>query len=266
MDLVFFVALICLIIYIGYRNFELYRRYRHNKEYIECYRAMLNGSDNAYERIQKYVEEEDLPEFKNKGLILKLYMELDSEIDYRKTLEEINLKQIFYKKDKYSKQLVALNSDVFIWYFLDMAKARRLSKFDALDVLNEKLFGLRELENRVEYRLAKAIYFALCEKEDAGVTFLSGLLEGNYAGLEYEKNLIGLYKRFASSTLAYSGEPMEEYYKNDLHAFASTAIGRNYMSELEIYEKYPPADKPNPDAEAEEVEENQEDKKEEETK
>ncbi|MBP5279076.1 MAG: hypothetical protein J6Z03_01210 [Erysipelotrichaceae bacterium] len=243
MDIVFFVALLCLIAYVGYRNFELLRRYRHNKQYIDCYRAMLNNDEDAYEKVNTFIENENSLEYRNKGLILRLFIELGRSLDYRQTLEELDLKEIFYKKGKYSKQLVTLNSDIFIWYYLDMARARRFSRFDVLDKLNDKLFGLNELEVRVEFQLAKAICNALREKEDAGVEFLNGLLEGSYTQYAYEKNLIGLYKRFSASTLAYSGEPMEEYYKNDLHAFAETLIGRNYMSELEIYEKYPPLKK-----------------------
>ena len=244
MDILFFIALLCLIFYVGYRNIVLLRRYRHNKEYIECYKKMLNDDENSYENICNYVKDEKIPEFKNKGLVLKLYEEMGQDIDYKETLETVSLKDIFYKKDKVSKQQITLNSDVFIWYYLDMARARRLSKFDVLNALYEKLIALKELENRVEYQLGIAIYKALSEQDDAGVGFLSGLLEGLYTSYAYEKNLIGLYKRFASSTLAYSGEPIEEYYKNDLHKFAGTAIGRNYLTELEIIEKYPPLEEP----------------------
>ena len=242
MDIVFFIALLCLIAYVGYRNFELFKRYRHNKQYIDCYRTMLNDDEDAYEKVNAFIDKESNLEYKNKGLILRLFIEIGKGLDYRQTLEELDLKEIFYKKGKYSKQLVALNSDIFIWYYLDMARARRFSRFDVLDKLNDKLFGLNELEVRVEFQLAKAICNALREKEDAGVEFLSGLLEGNYTQYVYEKNLIGLYKRFSASTLAYSGEPMEDYYKNDLHSFAGTLIGKNYMSELEIFDKYPPVE------------------------
>ena len=55
MDVIFFVALLALVAYVGYRNFELFKRYRHNKEYIECYRAMLNDTDNAYERVNAFI-------------------------------------------------------------------------------------------------------------------------------------------------------------------------------------------------------------------
>ena len=185
MDIVFFVALLCLIAYVGYRNFELLRRYRHNKQYIDCYRAMLNNDEDAYEKVNAFIENENSLEYRNKGLILRLFIELGRSLDYRQTLEELDLKEIFYKKGKYSKQLVTLNSDIFICYYLDMAIARRFSRFDVLDKLNDKLFGLNELEVRVEFQLAKAICNALREKEDAGVEFLNGLLEGSYTQYAY---------------------------------------------------------------------------------
>ncbi len=263
MDIVFFIALLCLIAYVGYRNFELFTRYRHNRQYIDCYKAMLNNDEDAYDKVCSFISNEKTLEYKNKGLVLKLFIELGNGMDYKQTLEDLDLKEIFYKKGKYSKQLVTLNSDIFIWYYLDMARARRFSRFDVLDKLNDKLFGLNELEVRVEFQLAKAICDALREKEDAGVEFLSGLLEGSYTQYQYEKNLIGLYKRFSASTLAYSGEPMEEYYKNDLHAFAATLIGKNYMSELEIYDKYPPfEDKKDEEADPDKILEDQTENKE----
>ena len=206
MEMIFFVAMFALLAYVMYRNFTLISRYRHNKEYIECYKEMLQGTDTAYERINAYIENEKAEEFKNKGRILKLYEQMDMNEDLSGTLNDLDLRAIFLKNGK-------------------------------------KIAGLPELENRVEYQLTKAIYNALCEKEDAGVGFLSSLLDGTYAGYEYEKNLIGLFKRFASSTLAYSGEPMEDYYKEDLHSFAATQIGKTYMKDLEIYDKYPPREK-----------------------
>ena len=240
MELLFFVAMFCLLAYVMYRNIVLIGRYRHNKEYIDCYKEMLAGNEGAYDRTCRYIENEKSAEYKNKGLVLKLYQQLDRQEDAVATAQAIDLKEIFHRKKSYSKQQMAMNNDIFIWLYMDLAKARKLSKFDVLNTLYEKVLELDQLENRVEYRLAKAIYNALCEKEDAGVQFLSSMLDGGYAGLEYEKNLIGLYKRFASSTLAYSGEPMEDYYKEDLHSFAATAIGRSYLNDLEIYEKYLP--------------------------
>ncbi len=240
MEILFFVAMMSLLVYVMYRNITLVKRYRHNKEYIECYKEMLAGTETAYERISAYIEEEDSAEFKNKGRVLKLYEQMDTEEDISQTLNDLDLKEIFFKKGKYSRKQTVMNVDVFVWIYLVMAKARRLSKFDVLNGLCEKFNELEGLENRMEFQLIRAIYNALCEKEDAGVEFLSSVLDGGFAQYEYEKNLIGLFKRFAAATLAYSGEPMEDYYKEDLRDFASTQIGSGYMKDLEIYEKYLP--------------------------
>lgn len=240
MEILFFVAMMLLLIYVMYRNITLIKRYRHNKEYIECYKEMLAGTETAYERTNAYIGSEDSDEFKNKARVLKLYEQMDTEEDISETLNDLDLKEIFYRKGKYSKKQTLMNVDVFVWIYLVMAKARRLSKFDVLNGLCEKLSELEGLDRRVEYQLTRAIYNALCEKEDAGVEFLSSLLDGGFAQYEYEKNLIGLFKRFAAATLAYSGEPMEDYYKEDLRDFASTQIGGSYMKNLEIYEKYLP--------------------------
>ena len=240
MERLFFAVMIILIAYITYRNIALMTRYRHNKEYIECYKDMLAEAEGSYDRVCRYIENEKSEEYRNKARILQIYQQMDRDEDMSPTLEALDLKAIYYRNGKYAPQQLKLNSDVFVWFYLDMAKARRLSKFDVLNAMMDRFNELQGMENRIEYQLTKAIYNALCEKEDAGVEFLTMLLEGGYSKYDYEKNLIGLYKRFASSTLAYSGEPMDEFYKNDLHAFAGTQIGRVYMSDLEIYDKYPP--------------------------
>ena len=240
MEIMLFAAMFCLLAYVTYRNFTLFSRFRHNKEYIECYKLMLSDSESAYERTSNYIENEKSLEYKNKGRVLKLYQQLNRNEDCSSTIEALDFKEIFYRKGKYSKQQLMLSSDIFVWIYLNMARARKMSKFDVLNGLYEKFMELDQMENRVEYQLTKAIYNALCEKEDAGVEFLSSLLDGGFAQYDYDKNLIGLFKRFAAATLAYSGEPMEDYYKEDLHSFASTQIGKAYMNDLEIYEKYLP--------------------------
>ena len=243
MELLLFVLILCLVIYVIYRNIVLIGRYRHNKEYIECTKEMLSGSDTALSRVSNYIESEKSEEFKNKARIIELYLEMEEGERYLDTLEKLDFKQILCTNGKFSRRQMAINVDMFVWTYLDMAKARRLSRFDVLNSINDKMREIPELETRVEYQLCKAIYNALCEKEDAGVEFLSALLEGGYSQYAYEKNLIGLYKRFAAATLAYSGEPMEEYFKNDLHSFSATQIGEAYMKDLEIYDKYLPIKK-----------------------
>ena len=239
MEYLLFVLMFALLAYVLYRNFTLITTYRNNKEYIACYQAMLSNQENIYERINTYIDSQKTDDFKNKGRLLKLYCELRDGLDYSKTLNELDLKSVFYQKDKVSKAKVNLNSDVFIWIYLCLAMARKNSKFDVLEKLNEMVNDLN-MNHRLEVLEANALYNTLSENDTAGIDILNDLLTGNYIEHEYDKNLIGLYKRIAACTLAYSGEPIEDYYKEDIRNFASTMVGQSFMKNLEIYDKYPP--------------------------
>ena len=239
MEILFFVAMFILLGYVIYRNVGLLQRYKHNKEYISIFNAMLEREDDAYSRLNDFINNEKSEEFKNKGRIIKIFADLENDLD-PSAIETLEPKEIFYHNGRFASRLLAMNCDSFVWLYLVLARARRLSRFDVIDDLSEKMKMMPEMAKRIEFQLFFAIEDALCEKDDAGVGFLSCLLEGDYADMKYEKNLIGLFKRFASATLAYAGEPMDDYFRNDLHSFAATKIGRTYMQELEIYDKYPP--------------------------
>lgn len=238
MELLLFVVMLLILIYVFYRNYKLIGRYTHDKKFIEAYRSLLNQEENAYEKLSTYCDEETSLDLKNKGLLLKLYCEINEDKNYLDTLKQLNLKNIFYKDNKFSNALVSTNIDTFIWVNILLAKARNKSKFDVLNTLNEQLFSIPELDNRLEYNLSKALYNCLNEKEDGGIKFMSDLLEGNYIEYQYDKKLIALYKRFAAASLAYSGELIEDYFKQDLSDFSNSQLGYMFMEALDIYDKY----------------------------
>ena len=238
MELMIFVLMLVVLGYVLYRNYVLISRYRHNKEYVDCYQAMMNDDIDAYDKINAYLEKEKNVDFNNKGKVLKLYNEINTNKDYTSTLNDLNLKDIFYKNGVFSSQQLNLNTDIFIWLNILLAKARQLSKFDVIKNIMDQLNDIEQLNNRIEYSLVRALYNALCEKEDGGVMFMNDLLEGNYVGYEYDKALIGLEKRFAACGLVYSGEPIEDYYKQDLNEFSKNQIGYVFMKALDIYDKY----------------------------
>ena len=240
MDYMLFGFMALLLLYTVYRNVTLLKRYKQNKEYIECYKAILRGDENAYERICSFIDTRKDQEFAGKGRLLKLYEEIDQKLPYQETLNAVNLEDVFYKNGKADKSRYTLNCDLFVWIYIIMAKARQISGFDVLNDLYDKVKALQGMDDCLEYRETEAIYNALCEKEDGGVKFFTDLLEGNYTEYRYDKNLIGTFKRFAAATLAYGGEPMEEYFKQDLHSFAETLIGKSYLENLGIYDKYLP--------------------------
>ena len=56
MDYMLFGFMALLLLYTVYRNVTLLKRYKQNKEYIECYKAILRGDENAYERISNFID------------------------------------------------------------------------------------------------------------------------------------------------------------------------------------------------------------------
>jgi len=238
MEYMFLILLVLVLAYVLYRNFDLFSKFKNNKVYIECYKKMLNKEDDALQSIDEYINNSKKEESKNKGRILRLYHLLDNNNDYIDSLNDIDIKPIFCKNDKFNKDQFKLNTDVFVWLYMLLAKARSLSKFDIINELYVKLASVPGIEEYVEYQLFKAIYNAVLEKEDGGVTFLTDMLEGKYTDYLYDKNMIGMFKRFAASTLAYCGEPVDDYYQEDIPKFAATTIGKTYLKDLGIYDKY----------------------------
>lgn len=239
MEYVIYALMIILLAYIIYRNYQMIKVFKKNKKYIDCYQSLLRYEDDAPAKIDAFLAEQKDEEYISKAKVLKLYQQIRNDESYLDTLNELDLRAIFFQKGKVSKQKVSLNADVFVWLYLILAIARKKSKFDVMDVMKEKIEAL-SLDNRLEVKETRAILDALYETGDGGAAFLNDILEGNYIEYEYDKSLISLFKRFAAATLAYASEPIEEYYQGELRDFAGTLIGENYMNNLDIIEKYPP--------------------------
>lgn len=240
MDLFLFAVLISLLVFISYQNISLYKRYKRNSRYIEAYKKVLHCDEDSYEVIKKYINEEESLEFKHKGYIIQLFSELDNGKEYASTVKAIDLKQLFYTNGKLDNSQVKLNSDSYIFIILNIAKAYEKGNKDAIELLSEKLDEIKILEGRLEYQATKAFIRTICKDGDLGIPFMRSLLDGTYTEYQYDKNMIGLYKRTAATALAFLNEEFDEYFKNDLHNFAETFVGGCLLKSLGIYEKYKP--------------------------
>ncbi len=239
MGTVLYVIIIVLLVSTSIKNFALFKRYKHNKEYIECYKDLLKNNENALERINNYIENENSNEFKNKGRILKLYQELISDLDYSTTLNELNVKDIFYDKNgNLKKDLINFNSDSFLFIMLVLSKAHQMKKDELIESLTNKVLEVKGLEDHLEVKEIVALNNALLSKDDKGVALFNSFLDGSYTENIYDKNMIGLFKRIAISTLAYLNEPFDEFFIDDIKEFVKTLIGKEYTSNLGIYDKY----------------------------
>lgn len=242
MDILMFVVLLGIFIFICIKNFSLFKRYSKNKKYIDLYKKALYNEENSHDLVLNYLENEKSEEFKNKVRIIQIYNELENGMDVANTLNDINLKPIFYKNNKYDNELVKLNSDAFVFMILDIAKAYELNKLDVADTIINKLNEYKELEQRVEYLTLFSVYKAVKKEDDCGNGFMKSLHDGTYTDYIYDKSMIGLYKRSASTILAFNNEEFDEFFKNDLYAFAKTFIGERLLKSLGLYETYKPVE------------------------
>lgn len=260
MDSLLFVVMFVLIIFIGIKNVSLIKRYRQNKEYIEVYQKTLMNEEDAYDAINKYIENEKSNEFKNKARLIKIYCCLNSNIDYSDALNELDLKAIFYKKGSVDNSLVRLNTDSFIFMMLSFSKAYANKDTKVIEDLDNKLKELSGLDNQLEYKETIDMAEVLLNKSN-DMSFFNSLLEGTYSSYVYEKKLIGLFKRIASTMLAFKNQQFDEYFRNDLHSFAKSKIGENLLKNLGLYETYKPIVEESLDVNDEEVKEIKEEEK-----
>ena len=256
MDSLLFISMLILILFIGFKNIGLIKRYRQNNAYIEAYKGVLSNTEDCHDTISNYIEKEKSNEFKNKARIIKLFCELNNDIEYENTLTDLDFKEIYFRKNEVDPNKVKMNSDSFIFAMLAIFKAYEKKDMYFIEALLAKLEEVNVLLRRVEYSETVCIGLILGNKGD-DLTFLKALLEGNYTAYQYDKRMIGLYKRMASSMLAFLKQDFDEFFRNDLHSFSKTTIGEIVLKSLGIYETYKPIetsveDKP------EEVQENKE--------
>lgn len=234
-----YIVISVLLISTIFKNIKVITRYKHNKEYIECYKDLLHSEGNYYERINNYIEKENKAEFKNKGRILKLYAEIIDSKDYTNTLNELCIKDIFYDKNGVlNKDLVNYNTDSFIFIMLILAKAKKINNDELIEVITDKVLEVKGIEDRIEVKEVIALNKALLNKDDRGIALFRSLLDGSYTEYVYDKNMIGLYKKVAVSALAYLNEEFDEFYIEDLRSFVMSMIGKDFTKNLDIYDKY----------------------------
>lgn len=242
MDKLLFIVMTGILVFVFFKNISLFKRYKQNKSYIDCYQAVLYGKEDGYNLITEYIEKEKSEEYKNKARIIKLISELENGLDYSKTTEDLDIKSLFYKKGSPDKTLLRLNSDSFVFIMMVIIKAYKKNKFELIEKIIDKVNVLPELEGRLEYQEIKALANVLTNKEYKDFSLFYSLLEGTYTQYSYDKNMIGLYKRIASSTLEKNKETFDEYFKNDLYSFAKSMIGKNILIDYDLYETYKPVE------------------------
>ncbi len=232
-----YIFMLILIGFMMFRNIKLMSRYNHNKDYMACYQGMLHEKEGTLDLINNFIANDSSDEFKNKGRILKLFYDIDYGT-VENTMKDLDLTDLYYTKGRVDSQKIMLNSESVLWILIVMAKAAKNGQFDVCDALMDKVNQHKALlENYLEYHLIENTYELLKGNEEKPLKFFSDLLAGEYE-YAYDKQLIGVYKRFAEAFLAYKGKELGEYETEDLPHFARTGVGSCLMKELGIWDEW----------------------------
>ncbi len=236
MNRAIYVLLLAFVLYMTFRNIRLFKRYQHNKDYIVCYQGMMKEEAGNYDHILDFIANEKDEEYKNKGRILKLYYELQNE-SWRETLNELDLGTLYTSKGKIDYEKINLNSDSTLWMIILLARGAKFGNAEFVEQFYGKITENEEiLNNRLEYQLIRSTHDIVTNKEGRDTSFLTNLLKGEYEYV-YDKQLIGMYKRFATCLVFKEGLELGEYERADLPKFAKTAIGSCLLKNLGIHEE-----------------------------
>lgn len=238
MGMMMYLLLFAMLIFICVKNFSLLKRYKFNKKYIECYRTVLNNDENVYEYVSDYINSVNKEEYLNKTKVLKLFVEVKNGLDYKETLNSLDLRKIYYDGNKFDRNLVVYNSDTFVFIMMVMIKAYARLELEVIITLNEKIKELTDLVTQLEYQEVLAVGDALLLKNDNGIEILNCLLNGEYTKYRYDKNMIGIYKRIAAAILSFLSQEISDYDKEDLGTFGKSLIGKEVLNDLKIYDKF----------------------------
>lgn len=242
MENVILIGLGLILLFVLYKNVGMYKRIKFNKTYVELFNKVLKeDNERAYEDVVEYVNKTENIEFKNKGRIFELYLELAKDLPYEETLNELDFRELFYNGEKVSMEKVGYNSDTFVWIIALFARAKKHDKLEIIDAIMAKLKLYEDLlKNYVEYTLCLSVARAIKGEDDLGVSFMRQLIDGDYAKYKYDTRLIGIYKRIATSFLAYTHQELNEDEVNDIRLLAASLVGSFILKDIDMYEEYKP--------------------------
>lgn len=237
-----FIAIIILCVVMTVKNVFTIARLKKEKQYVSAYTAMLKEHDDALENLNKYLETEKNSELISKSNIVKVYLEAKRDLDTEETIEKIDLKSVFLDSKGNTKKMLERNCDAFLWLIYDLVMFHSKEKYQEIEKINNLVKEYDSaLNNRVEYKVFCGTYNAL--KKDYYIDqFLKDLINGDYVGVEYDKKLIGLFKRISAMILDYRKEPLDSFYKEDLGTFSQTLVGKIMMKDLGMYDNYKPVE------------------------
>ena len=241
MTLIVNVFLIAMTLFFAFRILKLSGRTKENQKMLKILDS-FDDRDVFFESAEDFIATEKNQEFVNKVSVLRLwgdaYYERDE--DYKRHLAELNIDGLLDpdgKKNGYSQ-----NEDSFFYLYLAIPNRMYYrGRNDLRKMIYERMAEYDEVNENALLRVLNAENRKFYEgREDKGKAFINSLLDGEYGGYKYSKQLIGLYKHCEEAILAVilrdegDEEGYQECVSNLEHFAKETWLGKRWTKELGI--------------------------------
>ena len=239
--LVINVFLIVLTLFFASKILKLSGRTKENKKMLKILDS-FDDRDTFFSSADEFISTEKNQEFVNKVAVLRLwgdaYYERDEE--FRTHLQEVNIDGLLNPDGK--NRGYEMNEDSFFYLYLAIPNRLYYRKRDDLrSLLYERMEAYEAAnENALLRKICQENKKFYDRKDDFGKSFIKSLLDGEYGGFKYSKQLIGLYKHCEEGILAVilkeeGDEEGCEECMNNLSDFAkNTRLGKRWTKELGI--------------------------------
>lgn len=234
------ILLYIMIAYMAFNIFKNSRMSRQNQSLVGVINS-INEPDVFFTKAEELIETSETSLYKNKGRVLKLWGTAYHERydSFEEVMNSIEIDELINR----SKSIPSITSseDSFFYLFLAIpnileGKGKREYR---LMLENKMSAAAEELKDQMVVQMAKACDEFYEEENDRGLSFFERILEGDYEGVIYSKNLIGLYKMICSSMCAklYKEAGNTEKYEEMLpmtEKLAETGVGQRWLAGIDL--------------------------------
>ncbi len=251
---IFSYGMLFFLFYMIFSIFTMQKKNAKNKKMLGIL-SKFDEKDEFFAEADEYISTEKDPEYNTKLQVLRLwgYAYYEEDEKFREQAAALNLNPIIYNGNKSN---ISVNEDSFFYLFL--AIPNRLYYRDRADLRKVLANKMAEYDSAVGSMMLKAINEAAekfyTKTDDFGKEFFLILVNGEYSGMTYSKQLIGLYKQSAEVFLAKLAQDENDEeafngYLEDLKSFEQTRLGRRLISELGVVMPAAPAEEEPEEAE-----------------
>ena len=230
------LLLYIVIIVMLFKTFAMRKQNKKMNKIIDLIK-MLEEKDAYFTRADECIATAASEEEKTKFIVLKLwglsYHKMYSE--FLGLLEQLDITTLVPNQND------PHNDDSFFYLVLAIPNILQANnRWDEIKALQDKILANLDLfKNRLDYQIGQYCLQYYKNEGDKGFAFFEKIMDGEYEGLRYDKQLIGLYKQTVAVMLLKQYEErddMEHYdeMKCMCENYRQTRIGEMWLNNMGI--------------------------------